>query len=197
MVNESKIVIVGGVPGVGKTTVINKVQELAKAEKMKISIIVFGSVMMEIASELFNFHDRDNLRKLPSEKQKIIQKEAAIRIKERSWGKLTIIDTHYTIKTRTGKYLQGIPSWVSNALKPKLLVIVETNPDDISKRRSIDDSRLRDEEDLDLVKEHQEINRTSAATICQKTGALLAIIKNKQGLADEAGEKLLIYLKSI
>ncbi|MHA1462775.1 MAG: adenylate kinase [Candidatus Heimdallarchaeota archaeon] len=197
MVNESKIVIVGGVPGVGKTTVINKVQELAKAEKMKITIIVFGSVMMEIASELFNFHDRDNLRKLPSEKQKIIQKEAAVRIAKRSWGKLTIVDTHYTIKTRTGKYLQGIPSWVSNALKPKLLVLIETNPVNISKRRSVDDSRLRDEENLDLLKEHQEINRTSAATICQKTGALLAIIKNKQDLADEAGEKLLIYLKSI
>ncbi|MHA1155757.1 MAG: AAA family ATPase, partial [Candidatus Heimdallarchaeota archaeon] len=102
MVNESKIVIVGGVPGVGKTTVINKVQELAKAEKMKITIIVFGSVMMEIASQLFNFHHIDPLRKLPSEKQKILQKEAAVRIEKRSWGKLTIVDTHYTIKTRTG-----------------------------------------------------------------------------------------------
>ncbi len=197
MVNESKIVIVGGVPGVGKTTVINKALELAKAEKMKINTIVFGSVMIEIASELFNIQDRDKLRKLPSDKQKIIQKEAAVRVAKQSWNRLTIVDTHYTIKTRTGKYLQGIPSWVSNALKPKILVIIETNPDDISKRRSIDNSRLRDEEALDLVKEHQEINRTSATTICQKTGALLAIIKNKQDLADEAGEKLFIYLKSV
>ncbi len=197
MVSESKIVIVGGVPGVGKTTVINLVLELAKAEKMKILTIVFGSVMMEIASELFNIQDRDKLRKLPSTKQKIIQKEAAIRITERSWHKMTIVDTHYTIKTRTGKYLQGIPSWVSNALKPKLLVIIETNPEDISKRRDVDDSRLRDEENIDLLKEHQEVNRTSAITICQKTGALLAIIKNKQGQADEAGASLFRYLKSI
>lgn len=197
MGNEGKIVIVGGVPGVGKTTVINKALEHAKAEGMKISTIVFGTVMMEIATELFNIRDRDNLRKLPEKKQKLIQKEAGLRIAERSWAKTSIVDTHYTIKTITGVYLQGIPSWVSNALKPKLLVLIETNPEDISIRRSYDDSRSRDNENIDLLKEHQEINRTSAITICQKTGALLVIIKNKQGYTDEAGEALFKYLKAM
>ena len=73
----------------------------------------------------------------------------------------------------------------------------KTYPEDIAKRRDVDDSRIRDEENIELLKEHQEINRTSATTICQKTGALLAIIKNKQGKSDEAGEMLLTYLKSV
>ncbi len=197
MGNEGKIVIVGGVPGVGKTTVINNALEHTKAEGMKITTIIFGTVMMEIASELFNVQDRDNLRKLPENKQKLIQKEAGLRIAERSWGRMSIVDTHFTIKTKTGVYLQGIPSWVSNALKPKLLVLIETNPEDISKRRSYDDSRLRDKENIYHLKEHQEVNRTSAITICQKTGALLVIIKNKQGHADKAGENLFKYLKSL
>lgn len=197
MRNESKIVIVGGVPGVGKTTLINKALKHAEEEGVKISTIIFGSVMMEIASELFNVQERDHLRNLSEEKQKIVQKEAGIRIAKRSWGKITIVDTHYTIKTGTGIYLQGIPSWVSDALQPKLLLLIETIPEDITKRRSYDVSRLRDEENIALLNEHQEINRTAATTICQKTGALLAIIRNKQGYADEAGTTLFKYLKGI
>ena len=194
---NSKIVIVGGVPGVGKTTVINKALEEARNAGVEVTTMVYGSVMMEMATEMYNVQDRDELRKLNEDKQKIIQKEAGLRIAERSQNKLVIVDTHFTIKTGHGIYLQGIPSWVSDALQPKLLVLIETRPEDISKRRNYDNSRERDEEDISQLKEHQEINRTSATTICQKTGALLAIIPNKQGHADEAGKVLFNYLESL
>ena len=197
MVANSKIVIVGGVPGVGKTTVINKALSQAEKAGLEVTTMVYGSVMMEMASEMFNVKDRDDLRRLPEDKQKIVQKEAANRIAERSANKLVLVDTHYSIKTGSGIYLQGIPSWVSDALNPKLLVLIETNPEDIAERRNKDSSRKRDEENIALLKEHQEINRTSATTICQKTGALLGIITNKQGLADAAGEMLFDYLKSL
>ena len=197
MVANSKIVIVGGVPGVGKTTVINKALNQAEKAGLEVTTMVYGSVMMEMASEMFDVKDRDDLRRLPEDKQKIVQKEAANRIAERAADKLVLVDTHYSIKTGSGIYLQGIPSWVSDALNPKLLVLIETNPEDIAVRRNKDSSRHRDEENIALLKEHQEINRTSATTICQKTGALLGIITNKQGLADAAGEMLFNYLKSL
>lgn len=192
---ESKIAIVGGIPGVGKTTVINTALEFAKKEGVEINTIVYGSEMLQIAKKDYNVQSRDDLRKLPPAEQKEIQRLAAFSIAEKSAGKATIVDTHYSIKTGAGTYLQGIPSWVSDELNPRLLIIIETIPENISLRRNTDPSRIRDEEDIKRVKVHQELNRTIAATICQKSGALLGIIQNKQGLAEEAGKTLFEYLK--
>ncbi|NHJ40116.1 MAG: adenylate kinase [Asgard group archaeon] len=197
MDNQGKIAIVGGVPGVGKTTVVNHALYFAKEENFDVVILVFGSVMMEIAKTDYNVQNRDELRNLSPAIQKEIQKRAAIRIAERSQGKIAIVDTHYTIKTGSGSFLQGVPQWVSDELNPSLLVIIETDPDEIIQRRSVDESRVRDYDTTSILFEHQLINKAVASTICQKTGALLAVIRNKQGLATEAGKELLFHLKSM
>jgi adenylate kinase len=119
------------------------------------------------------------------------------RIAELSVGKTVIVDTHYTIKIGTGSYLQGVPSWVSDSLNPKLLVLIETTAEEVTQRRSKDKSRKRDEDVLELLDEHQNLNRTVASTICQKTGALISIIKNRHGKADEAGKALFKQLKAM
>jgi adenylate kinase len=194
---HGKIAIIGGVPGVGKTTVINHALTIAKKEGFEISILVYGSVMMEIAQSDYNVQNRDEMRKLPPATQKEIQRRAGIRIAERARGKIVIVDTHYAIKTGTGTFLQGIPQWVSDVLNPLLLVIIETHPEEIIKRRNVDKSRIRDEDSSDVLFEHQLINKTIASVICQKTGALLAIIKNRQGDAQVAGKELFDYLKAL
>ncbi|MGC9779256.1 MAG: adenylate kinase [Candidatus Heimdallarchaeota archaeon] len=197
MENEGSIAIVGGVPGVGKTTVINKALEFASKNDFEILIIVYGSVMMEIAKEEFNVQHRDELRKLPTNTQKEIQRRAAFRIGKRARGKVVIVDTHYTIKTASGTFLQGIPQWVSDGLNPKLLVLIETDPQEIFQRRAYDQSRTRDQDTVNVLFEHQLINKTVASTICQKTGALLSVIKNRQGKSDEAGKELFLHLKAL
>ncbi|MFW9923377.1 MAG: adenylate kinase [Candidatus Thorarchaeota archaeon] len=197
MVEASKLAIVGGVPGVGKTTVINKTMELAQLENTEIKTIVFGTVMMNIARENHNVHHRDDLRKLPPQIQRDIQREAAVMIHQSSLGHLTIVDTHYAIKIDQGYYLQGLPKWVSDELKPNLLILIETLPEDIAKRRNYDVSRNRDEEDIEQLRQHQEINRTIAATISQNTGALLGIVVNMQGEIDSAGKQLYNHLKRL
>lgn len=197
MNTEGKIAIVGGIPGVGKTTVINKALKLAEEESFEITTLVYGSIMMEVAKEKFNVTHRDHLRKLSAADQKTIQRMAGGRIAELSIGKTVIVDTHYTIKIGLGSYLQGVPSWVSDSLNPKLLVLIETTAEEVTRRRSIDSSRKRDKDAIELLDEHQNLNRTVASTICQKTGALLAIIKNRQGKADEAGKDLFEKLKAM
>ncbi|NHJ84773.1 MAG: adenylate kinase [Asgard group archaeon] len=195
--SQGKIAIVGGVPGVGKTTVINNALEIAKKENFAIETFVYGSVMMEIAKEEYNVQHRDHLRTLSAEVQKDIQRKAALKIAERAAGKVTIVDTHYTIKTGAGSFLQGIPSWVSDSLQANMLILIEADVEEISLRRSSDDSRKRDEDPIDVLREHQLINKTVASTICQKTGALLAVVKNKQEQADIAGQQLFNHLKSL
>jgi len=197
MSTDGNIAIVGGIPGVGKTTVINKALKFAKEESFEITTLVYGSIMMEVAKERFNVTHRDDLRKLSATDQKTIQKMAGGRIAELSVGKTVIVDTHYTIRIGSGSYLQGVPSWVSDSLNPKLLVLIETTAEEVAKRRSYDESRKRDEDVLELLDEHQNLNRTVASTICQKTGALISIIKNRQGKADEAGRALFEQLKTM
>jgi adenylate kinase len=197
MEKEGSIAIIGGVPGVGKTTVINEALKLAEKENFEITTIVYGSVMMEIAKEDFNVEHRDQLRILPAESQKEIQRRAAFRIGERARGKVVLVDTHYTIKTGEGTFLQGIPQWVSDSLNPKLLVIIETKPDEIINRRGKDTSRKRDDDSADVLFEHQLINKTVASTICQKTGALLSVIKNGHNKSSEAGKELLLDLMTL
>ena len=58
------VVVVTGIPGVGKTTVMQKA-----AEGMDIQFVTFGTVMVEIAQELGLVKDRDDMRKLTLDQQ--------------------------------------------------------------------------------------------------------------------------------
>jgi len=194
---ESHIAIVGGIPGVGKTTVINKALETAKKENFSITTIVYGSVMLEVAEKNYGVKNRDEMRKLPPRIQKEVQRQAAEVIAERAKGKVVIVDTHYAIKIGSGSFLQGLPSWVSDALQPKLLVLIETTAEEIKHRREVDTSRQRDEDPIELLNEHQLVNKVIASAICQKTGALLLVIKNRQGKAAEAGQQLFENLRAL
>ncbi|MBD3189267.1 MAG: adenylate kinase [Candidatus Heimdallarchaeota archaeon] len=197
MADDSRIAIIGGVPGVGKTTVINKALEFAKEEGIEILNIVYGTIMMEIAKSEFAIEHRDMLRKLPICEQKEIQRLAAFKIADRARDKITIVDTHFTIRTSADVFLPGIPKWVVTTLEPKLLVLVEANPKEITERRTGDDSRFRDQETIDFLLDHQDINKGMAVTISQQTGALLSIIENREGKVEESGRKLFEHLKNL
>ncbi len=70
---ESKKVIIVGIPGVGKTTLVSKIVEILKAKQKSISVHSFGTVMLEEAKKN-GIKDRDELRKLSMEKQTNLQK---------------------------------------------------------------------------------------------------------------------------
>ena len=99
---ESKKVVVVGIPGVGKTTVVSKVVEKLNALNKSVSVHSFGTVMFEEAKE-DGLKDRDDLRKLTVEEQKNLQKKAAEKIAEHQEN-IVIIDTHAFISTKEGYY---------------------------------------------------------------------------------------------
>ena len=69
------VIVVTGIPGVGKTTVMKKA-----VEGMDRNIVTFGTVMMEIAKELNLVNKRDEMRKLTLKQQKNLQIKTAERI---------------------------------------------------------------------------------------------------------------------
>ena len=101
-----KRIVITGVPGVGKTTVVNGALEKLGKEGIEYQAINFGTFMFEVASNQKIVADRDGMRKLPGPVQKDIQRKAAQAIAKVEGN--VIIDTHCTVKTPKG-FLAGLP----------------------------------------------------------------------------------------
>lgn len=184
-----KLVVLTGIPGSGSTTVLNKA-----LEEVDYLHLNYGDIMTEIAIEEKIVDDRDALRKLPAETQKIIQKKAAKRIKERSESENVIVDTHCTISTPDG-FLPGLPIWVLEELQPSNFIIVEANPDEIIYRRLSDETRSRDVEKAKNIKLHQEMNRAASMAYATLTGATVKIIENHDNHLPGTVAKMVEVLK--
>ena len=175
-------IIVTGIPGVGKTTVME-----TAAKTRNLNIAVYGTIMFEVAKARGLVASRDDMRRLPPSTQKDIQREAAGRI--RAMGDV-IVDTHCSIKTPTG-YLPGLPAWVMEALQPTAIVLVEATPEEILRRRQNDATRKRDEDTLEAIAEHQEYNRRFAAAYATLTGATVHTVRNNDGHVESAMKDIL------
>ncbi len=184
------MVIVTGIPGVGKTTVIDKAVEMVKKKHgEEVLVLNFGTEMFEAASAKNLVKDRDEMRKMSSDKQREIQKSAGERIAEKAKSSRVIVDTHTLIQTNNG-FLIGLPEWVAKAISPKTVVLVEADPDNIAARRSDDPTRERDMQAVESIKVHQEMCRAAAVSVGTLTGATVRIIKNRQGQVDMAALEL-------
>ncbi|MFW9809182.1 MAG: adenylate kinase [Candidatus Thorarchaeota archaeon] len=190
MTESRNVVIVTGIPGVGKTTVINTaVEQIKEKRNEEVLILTIGTEMFEIAEKEGHVKDRDELRKLPTSLQREIQRKAGVSIAEKSKAARTIVDTHTLIQTRNG-YLIGLPEWVVNAIKPKTIVLVEADSEKIASRRSGDETRTRDAQAVTDIQVHQEMCRAAAVSVGTITGATVRIIKNREGLVEEAASEL-------
>ena len=179
-----KVVIVSGVPGVGKSTVINGALQMVE-NKVAVQLVTFGDVMEGIATKRALIKNRDEMRKLPAKVQRDVQKRAAEKIAKMSKKQLVVVDTHTLILTPEG-FLIGLPRWVVEALRPSSLILIEADPQKIAGRRAKDKTRSRDEQDPKGITDHQQMCRAAAVTVGTLSGATVRIIRNKEGKAEEA-----------
>ena len=112
-----KVIVVVGVPGVGKTTVLNEAVKQAQQAGIQFSLLNFGDVMFELAMSQGLVENRDQIRKLKVDTQIALQAEAAREIAKKAATGFVILDTHAIIKTNEG-YWPGLPEPVIRALHP-------------------------------------------------------------------------------
>ncbi|NTU99659.1 MAG: adenylate kinase [Methanoregulaceae archaeon] len=185
-------VIITGVPGVGKTTVVTGALKILEGESISYRILNFGSYMFEVAQIEGVVKDRDEMRKLDKGIQKRLQKLAAQKMANEEGN--VLIDTHASIKT-PGGYLPGLPEWVLRELMPDTIVLVETNEDQVLLRRMTDETRSRDIEGSYGIAEHQQFNRAIAAAYAMVTGCTIKYITNADFLLEKAALDLAAVLR--
>jgi len=176
------MIIAMGLPGAGKTTVL-------KGLKTDYRIVNYGDLMLEIEREKYGVKDRDEMRKLPIEKQKAAQKAVAEKLAKEK-GKL-ILDTHCSIDTPKGFY-PGLPFEFLKGLKVDALVLITAEVKEIEARRSNDPTRQRDSGGIEL---HNQMNMAYLAAYSAFTGAPAVVIFNRQGRLEEAVAQLQALLE--
>lgn len=185
---ESKKVVIVGIAGVGKTTLVTKVVEILNNKKKSVSVHSFGTVMFEEAKKL-GIVNRDELRKLAVEKQKDLQKMAAKKIASFN-DNVIIIDTHAFISTKAGFY-PGLPYHVLEELKPANLIAVSARPEEIYNRRMKDTTRERDIISIDKIKKELAVQDAMLSSCAVITGSPMKSIMNSEGKVEEAANEVI------
>ncbi len=185
---ESKKVIIVGIPGVGKTTLVSKIVEILKAKQKSVSVHSFGTVMLEEAKKN-GVKDRDELRKLSMEKQTDLQKLAAEKIAKLQ-DDLVIIDTHAFISTNAGFY-PGLPNYVLQIIKPANFISVSARPEEIYNRRMKDSTRQRDLVSIDSIKKELSVQDAMLSSCCVLSGSPMKTVLNSEGKVDEAAQTVI------
>jgi adenylate kinase len=177
-----------GIPGVGKTSLLEKMAEIIKNHAKTVSVLSFGTLMFDVAKEN-GLTDRDGLRKLPVFKQQELQKVAAQKIAEHD-EEVIIIDTHAFISSSEG-YYPGLPEHVLKIIKPTNFVSVSAKPEEIYNRRMSDDTRNRDKITITNIKKELDAQSGMISACSVITGSPVKHILNREGKIDEAADRII------
>jgi len=200
--NPFVTVIVTGVPGVGKTTVLGKVREMLSAEKTPYMAVNFGDYMFAEASRAGWVSHRDEMRHLPLLRQLELQEMAAraIRLdaeKQLGNGGVLLVDTHAVIKTATG-FWPGLPEAVVKELRPDSVVLLEAPPEVIYERQRRDVARKRsDIGGVEAIRELLEIARMAAMASAVLVSASIFPVENREGRPEEAAARIVELVKRL
>jgi adenylate kinase len=181
---SQRIVIIVGIPGVGKSTIVGKVVDILSSKGRKPLLVNFGSVMLDQATKSYGIKSRDEIRKLPIEVQKDLQVNAATEISKMQ-GEFVFVDTHLFISTREG-FWPGIPINVLQALKPTNLVLVTAKAEEILQRRQRDSARTRDSTTKDLLEKELYAATSLLYASSVVAGCPSIIVENPEGGIENA-----------
>ena len=183
-------IIVAGIPGVGKTTVLRELESMVSEKKVPLRIVNFGDVMNQLFKKQGKAVHRDHMRRQDINEQTRIQLQAARTIARLSGKSSKLVDTHMFVRTVDGLW-PGTPRRVLEALHPDLIVLVEADPEEVARRRTVDTSRERESKTVADAKADLEWSRYMASVNAVLAGVPIQIVMNHEGQQRQAAEDLL------
>jgi adenylate kinase len=189
---RKKKVIIVGIPGVGKSTIISNAIEILQNIGTTSRTVVFGTVMFEEAKKL-GINDRDQLRKLSIEVQQKLQAMTADYISSLN-ELVVVVDTHLFIKTPSG-YYPGLPMNLILKINPDRLILVTADSEEILRRRKKDNTRARDTITHEEIKRDLYVSLSMISCLSILTGAPFEIIYNHDNMIDSATSLMVELLK--
>lgn len=179
-----KLYIALGVNGVGKSTVITEA-----IKDTVIQVVSFGELITQLMIEGGVATKRDELRKNADQATWVKYQRLTAETIGRMSGSI-VVDTHASVASPHGYYPGLPPNVLGNfPIAPAVIFLVEASPEAIYLRRNNDPTRARGHEferGIDLIKQHQDVNRSFAAAYCASTGARLKIVQNNNGGLEQA-----------
>jgi len=188
LAGDSKKIVIVGIPGVGKSTLVTKIVEILHSRQKSVSVNSFGTIMFEEAQKN-GMKSRDDLRKLSMEEQQNLQKKAAHKIAKLE-DDLVIIDTHTFINTHAGFY-PGLPNYVLEIIKPSNFISVFARPEDIYNRRMKDTTRQRDVVSIGNIKKEMAISDAMLSSCAVFSGSPMKPVLNTEGKVEEAANAVI------
>lgn len=173
-------IIVAGIPGVGKTTVLQELERVAKEKEVPLKIINFGNVMNDLFKKRGQAIHRDHMRKQDIDLQSKIQQQAARIIAKTPGNSALVVDTHMFVKTIDGIW-PGTPRKVLEALDPSMIILIEADPEAIASRRASDTTRYRDGGGVEEAKSDLQWSRYMASANAVLAGVPIQIVNNHDG----------------
>lgn len=168
--DEATRIMILGVPGSGKGTIIEKLKE----NDYEFIVHSTGDVMSNLARDLYGINNRDEIRhKLRLRQQDDLQRQAVQIISERckDLSGVYLFDCHATTLTERG-FLFGLDPQNFYNYAPDAIVYLRANPSEILKRRKEDTSRdrgtnlesiiLNDKFNLEILR---AISKTTGVTV--------------------------------
>ena len=185
---DNKKVVIVGIPGVGKTSLITKIAELIKQKNKTVSVHSYGTVMFEEAKKQ-GIKNRDELRMLPIVKQQQLQKMAAEMLSNLS-DDVIFIDTHAFISTKAGFY-PGLPNYVIQIIQPTNFIAITASPNEIHNRRMKDETRDRDPVSIEDIKKELAVQDAMLSSCSVLSGSPMKVIFNHEGKIEEAASNVI------
>jgi adenylate kinase len=182
--------IVAGIPGVGKTTILQELDNVAREKKVPLKIVNFGNVMNELFKKSGKTIHRDHMRKQDIVLQSRIQQQAARIIAKTPGKSALVVDTHMFVKTTDGIW-PGTPRKVLEALGPDMIILIEADPEEIARRRAADSSRYRDGGTIEDAKADLQWSRYMASANAVLAGVPIQIVHNRDGQQRQTATDLL------
>jgi len=190
----SGTIIVAGIPGVGKTTILQELDTVAKEKKVPLKIINFGNVMNELFKKRGKEIHRDRMRREDIDTQSRVQQQAARNIAKTPGNSALVVDTHMFVRTTEGIW-PGTPRKVLEALNPDMIILIEAAPEEIAKRRTDDSSRYRDSGSVEDARADLQWSRYMASVNAVLAGVPIQIVHNRDGEQRQTALDLLAIIE--